>query len=68
MEEGSAVRQRLDALHFWLYNFPQLEEYRHCVESNDSNELSNHAEFDDVEIVSKFIEIAKEIGEIMATF
>jgi hypothetical protein len=68
MEEGSAVQQRLDALHFWLYNFPQLEEYRHCVESNDSNELSNHAEFDDVEIVSKFIEIAKEICDCETSF
>ena len=61
MEEGSAIRQRLGALRFWIYDFPQIEEYRQPEDSNDSDELCNHAEFDDVEIVCKIIEIAEEI-------
>ena len=61
MEEGSAIRQRLDTL-------PQLKEYRQRVESNDSDELCNHAEFDDAEIVSKFIKIAEEICNCDTSF
>ena len=69
LEEGSAIRQRLDALRFWIYDFPQLEEYRQRVAySNDSDELCNHAEFDDVEIVSKITEIAEEICDCEISF
>ena len=68
MEEGSAIRQRLSALRFWIYNFPQLEEYHQRVVSNDSDELCNHAEFDDDEIVCKIIEIAEEICDCEISF
>lgn len=48
--EGSATQQRLDALLCWLCDFPQLEAHHERV-----------ADFDDVEIVNKIIEVAEEI-------
>ncbi|KAL3808131.1 hypothetical protein ACHAXA_004577 [Cyclostephanos tholiformis] len=48
--EGSATQQRLDALQCWLCDFPQLEACHERV-----------ADFDDVVIANKIIEIAEEI-------
>jgi hypothetical protein len=53
--EVSATQQRLDALVCWLCDFSQLEAHHERV-----------ADFDDIEIVNRIVEIAEEIcdGEV----
>jgi len=60
--------QGLTALHYWLFDFPQLESYRN-QDDNNTNVLSVDnifTDFDNLDIVSKIINIAEEICDCYA--
>lgn len=69
-ESSSSTMHRhpgLSALHYWLFDFPQLEACRSsareddAADDNDITVLDHSADFDNVDVVSNIVQIAKEI-------
>jgi len=60
--------QGLTALHYWLFDFPQLESCRN-QDDNNTNDVSVDnifTDFDNLDIVNKIINIAEEICDCCA--
>jgi len=59
--------QGLTALHYWLFDFPQLESYRNQDDNNNDVSVDNiFTDFDNLDIVNKIINIAEEICDCYA--
>ncbi|KAL7541740.1 hypothetical protein ACHAXR_011183 [Thalassiosira sp. AJA248-18] len=61
VDDGPGLHQ-LAAIHFWLFDFHQLEAYRQEVNAIDSDDPEcSFSQFDDLQVLVKIMEITEEI-------